>query len=83
MPDRMPLVVLTNQDGDKYGYRCGQEMYFWQRFDADCMTKYVELNIIGRVKDLIIRFDVSISELVQIIETAELEALKRMKENDR
>lgn len=80
--DRIPLVVLTDRAGEKYGYRCGQEMYFWQRFEADCSTKYVELNIIGQVKDLILTFDMSIIEVVEMIETAEHEALKRMKENE-
>lgn len=82
MPDRVPIIVLKDRDGENYAYRCGQEMFFFEKYNVVEDRTSVEVNIIGRVKDLILSFDMSIYQVVGMIETAEREALKRMKEND-
>ena len=77
MLERVPLVVIEDSDGDKYAYRLGQDMYLWESYGAE-EKSYVQINIVGNVKDLLIGFDLPLFAVVDLVEKAELEAIGRM-----
>lgn len=85
MPDRMPLCLVTvdlSETDRKCAYRYGQPIFLCEYYSDANESLYCLLRFVGDQEGMSFVFPYDLETSVHIIEKAEREALKRMKEND-
>lgn len=84
MRDRMPLCLVTvdlSEADRKCAYRYGQPIFLCEYYSDATESLYCLLRFVGDQNGMSFVMPYDLKRSISIIETAELEALKRMKEN--